>query len=442
MSIDQARSAGSPKTSVLQDSRSIKGKAGDAGDTPEGGFSSLLTAISPSVELPAGEAGVFTRPLANDKDLKEDVSLLLPAPAISLVDLSSSMNIRVDGESRVSGGLSALKAAAAGLGKLSESFELQAVKSTNAVVGEALVSPTVGISVQAEGLQGLDPRVQNLLHGRLSMDSNVGDSVVNAQLTQPDRTLADASLSQIEVGASLDPRAQKLLQARRVLGEDLKADVTKVRLESLAVRAASDLDLSAKDAIQAKLSVTGDFAARLLEPLERPRGKSFGSAGPSAAEGGWTPYAHHIRPVGDMPSNPNPVVTVQAQAQVADKVSYWLTQGIQNAELTLDGFGSEPVEVSILLKGGEAHVGFRSDLPEVRQMLEGAVSQLKDALGREGVLLSGVTVGGSGADGSGRQQEQRQGFNANRGGGTAQVASEPRILRAPMSVGRSLDIFV
>jgi flagellar hook-length control protein FliK len=136
------------------------------------------------------------------------------------------------------------------------------------------------------------------------------------------------------------------------------------------------------------------------------------------------------------------MVTMPAQAQVADKVSYWVTQGIQNAELTLDGFGADPVEVSILLKGGEAHVGFRSDQPEVRQMLEGALSQLKDSLEREGVVLSGVTVGGSGADGGGRQQGQRRDPAANRVGGAAQAASENRILRAPTSVGRSLDIFV
>ena len=297
--------------------------------------------------------------------------------------------------------------------------------------------------MQSEGVQRLDPRAQNPLRVRFSQGDENQQNLTNTQSAPPDLTLGEGDVVQSEIGTGVDPRAQKLVQARRTLGEELRADATHVRLESRAVQAASELEVGGKEATLAKLPLAGDFAARLLEPIERTRGKSFGSVGVSGAEGGWTQYAHHARPVGDLPSSLSAMVTTPIQTQVADKVSYWVTQGIQNAELKLDGFGAEPVEVSILLKGGEAHVGFRSDQPEVRQMLEGALSQLKDALEREGVLLSGVTVGGSGANGSGRQQEQRQGSSANRGGaGGVPTAPEPRILRASTLVGRSLDIFV
>jgi hypothetical protein len=462
MSIEQAGPAVSPKTSTAQDNRTIKGKAGDAGNTPTGGFSSLLSAVSPAAELPAAELGVSRLLSGNDKELKEDESLLVPAPQISLMDLSSPNEMRIGmgalaSEDLVAEGehLSVLNSAAAagvgvgvGVGNFNSPSGLQTVVPTKPLVSETLVSlaeltVAAGNLGQSEGAQGLDPKAQKSVRSRPSQGDEIQPNLTNTQSVATDLTLDEVNGAQSVVGMGVDPRAQKLMQARRSLGEELRADATHVRLESQAVQAASELDLGGKEAMLSKLPLTGDFVARLLEPIERARGKSFGPAGVSGAEGGWTQYAHHARPVGDLPSNFNAMVTTQMQTQVADKVSYWVTQGTQNAELKLDGFGAEPVEVSILLKGGEAHVGFRSDQPEVRQMLEGALSQLKDALEREGVPLAGVTVGGSGANGSGRQQEPRQGSNANRGSADGvPTASEPRILRASTSVGRSLDIFV
>ena len=400
MSIEQAGPPVSPKASAPQDKRGVKGGADAAGEAPEGGFATLLTAISPSVDPPATEVSNVAQLPAAKEDLKEDESLLVVAPPIGLVNFSNLIPDAADAS--VSEGSIALDVAAIAPGGLpdpSSPSGLQTPKSTVPVIDKVVVSP--------------------------------------AELAQGDKNLVPTA-----VGASVDLQVQKLVQARRTVGEELKADASNVRLEARALKAASDLELGGKDAIQSKLSLASEFATRLLEPVERPRGKLFGSLGGSVADSGWTPYAHHARPVGDMPSNFNAMATVQTQTQVADKVSYWLTQGVQNAELKLDGFGADPVEVSILLKGGEAHVGFRSDQPEVRQMLEGALSQLKDAMEREGVLLSGVTVGGSGADGGRSQQEQRQGSSANRGGGVDQASSEPRVIRASTSVGRSLDIFV
>jgi hypothetical protein len=387
MSIDQAGAAIGPKTSTAPDSRAVKGKATDAEEAPEGGFFLLLSAISPAVELPAVQQravdeSVSTPPPAIEKDLKEEVALLANEGLIA--------------EGR---GFSAINPAASGADRFNRDTRTQEIASTKPPASESLLAPT-------------------------------------------DLKVVEGDLVQTAAAQGIDPRVQKAVQARHALGEDIRADLANARLELRAVKAASEIDLGGKDAMQAKVAMVGDFAARFLEPMERPRGKSFGSAGNSGAEAGWTQYAHHARTTMDAPSNFNAMVTMPAQAQVADKVSYWVTQGIQNAELTLDGFGADPVEVSILLKGGEAHVGFRSDQPEVRQMLEGALSQLKDSLEREGVVLSGVTVGGSGADGGGRQQGQRRDPAANRVGGAAQAASENRILRAPTSVGRSLDIFV
>ena len=435
--VDQAVPAISPTTSTAQDSLGIKGKAGDA---PEGGGFSLLSAVGLAVELPVAEPALSTPPSDNEKELKEEVSLLVPAPQVGLVDRSNPSVTRVD-----SGAMASEDLVAQGERLIALT---PAVVPTQPSADETLVLPAqlmlaAGSSAQSESVQGGDPRAQKPLQARPSQGDETQPNLANAQSVSTDLTLGDVNGAQSVVGMGVDPRAQKLVQARRTLGEELRADATQGRFDLRAGQVASELEGVGKEIVLAKLPLAGDFAARLLEPIERTRGKSFGSVGVSGAEGGWTQYAHHARPVADLPSNFNAMVTTPMQTQVADKVSYWVTQGIQNAELKLDGFGAEPVEVSIFLKGGEAHVGFRSDQPEVRQMLEGALSQLKDALDREGVLLSGVTVGGSGANGSGRQQEPRQDSSANRGGAVGvATASEPRTLRALTSVGRSLDIFV
>ena len=140
-----------------------------------------------------------------------------------------------------------------------------------------------------------------------------------------------------------------------------------------------------------------------------------------------------------------PQATV-ADTRVAETVSYWASQGgIQNAELTLDGFGKDPVEVSISLNNDQAQIGFRTDQAEVRQALEGAASQLKDMLSGEGLQLVGVSVGSSGRDSAGGDDPRQRSQQARRSA-LAAAASVPlsasvnRSLARP--VGRSLDLFV
>ena len=133
------------------------------------------------------------------------------------------------------------------------------------------------------------------------------------------------------------------------------------------------------------------------------------------------------------------------EMMVAEQVSYWIAGKVQNAELRLDVFGRQPVEVSISMNGSEAQVEFRTDQPEVRQVLEGAVAHLRDLLKDEGLSLGGVFVGSSG--------QQRQG-----GQGSASPASDASLRQARVEVaqttasskpahghptaGRSVDLFV
>lgn len=127
---------------------------------------------------------------------------------------------------------------------------------------------------------------------------------------------------------------------------------------------------------------------------------------------------------------------------VAETVSYWASHGVQTAELKLDGFGDEPVEVSILLNGDQAQIDFRTDQAGVRQVLENAAAQLKDMLSSQGLQLAGVSVGTSGKGGdTGSERRQRPGVQQVTLVKTdAIVAATSRA--ANPAVGRSLDLFV
>lgn len=131
-----------------------------------------------------------------------------------------------------------------------------------------------------------------------------------------------------------------------------------------------------------------------------------------------------------------------ADGAVAETVSYWATNGVQSAELTLDGLGDEPVEVRISVEGDQAQIDFRSDQPEVRQVLESASAQLKAMLSSEGLQLTGMSVGTSGRGGAqdnGRQP--RPGARQTTLGSVepARVAST-RVANA--AVGQALDLYV
>ena len=133
---------------------------------------------------------------------------------------------------------------------------------------------------------------------------------------------------------------------------------------------------------------------------------------------------------------------VVPDSPVAETVSYWATQGVQNAELTLDGLGLEPVEVHISVDGDQTQVDFRTNQPDVRQALESASAQLKTMLSGEGLQLTGMSVGTSSqgnnpSDGRQPRPAPRQ---------ATVVSLEPVQAAAARpghpSVGRALDLYV
>ena len=137
-----------------------------------------------------------------------------------------------------------------------------------------------------------------------------------------------------------------------------------------------------------------------------------------------------------------PELQMSPDVYVAEKVAYWISNDVQNAEMKLDGIGLDPVEVSIRMHGNEAHVAFRTDELQARNALESAGAHLKELLQREGLVLTGVSVGTAGAgDSGGGDAKSRQG--ARQGSVSAVV---PPSTRSESLTGRStgarLDLFV
>ena len=129
--------------------------------------------------------------------------------------------------------------------------------------------------------------------------------------------------------------------------------------------------------------------------------------------------------------------------EFSEEVSYWIGQDIQKAEMTLDGLGLNPVEVSISMQGNEAQVMFRTDEVQTREALSSAAEELQEALSRQGVALSSVSVGTSHSGGAQQQNSgggQRPGWKV----GTVEVAEVAQAAQTVRTLGpgRTVDLFV
>ncbi|WP_394791794.1 flagellar hook-length control protein FliK [Rhodoferax sp.] len=215
------------------------------------------------------------------------------------------------------------------------------------------------------------------------------------------------------------------------------ADTRADRMASLAATGSWTMPVMEPSATQAATD-----AVEALKLAMSERHENTSSEQVKAPEGLGGP--HHFTPTVHFESATAVVDVGQPmpEAAVADQVSYWISKGIQNAELTFNGADSHPVEVSISLSGNEAHVEFRSDQADTRDFLTGAASHLKDLLQSEGMVLSGLSVGSSGAGNAGAR-ERRASPDAQQKNiriATEEVAVRPATSARPS--GRAVDLFV
>ncbi len=175
---------------------------------------------------------------------------------------------------------------------------------------------------------------------------------------------------------------------------------------------------------------------------ERPATKPNSSSGGSGTD---SLFGAALTPPGAAGSDYTiaEAAAVVPETALAETVSYWVSHDVQNAELTLDGFGDDPVQVSISMQGEQTQIDFRCDQLEVRQALENAAPELKELLSNQGLSLAGWSVGSSGRDNMAgdapprQRQDNRKALLIK----TQDVATIGQA-RGHMPVGRSLDIFV
>ena len=194
--------------------------------------------------------------------------------------------------------------------------------------------------------------------------------------------------------------------------------------------------------------VSGQTAQGAADWLRGGQALARGGDGTAPVGGGYGQGATHeptaLTDSADIGQPFDPSAALGPEDAVAEQVAYWVNQNIQNAELTIEHAG-RPVEVTVSLQGKEAHVTFRSDEGQTRDLIDANIDQLRELLGREGLELSGVTVGQSGGQSgqSGEENAQRDGQQRGARQASVQVPSvaanggRPSVL-----TDRSVDVFV
>lgn len=402
MSMERSGAATSAKAVAGTENHGGKGKVktgGEADAAAAGGFFAILTSLDPSVEQGAeGEP-----PLATE-DQPQIAVLPASDPTIALV--TSQPDLPTD--------LAML---------LTQAGEHVADKLT-AVVDAGSSMAKVGTRLPVSAMRAEKPEVTVAVFVPLGSDKS-------------------GEVKQVAEGL-LEQMAQGLpAQRQKAKGAEFQADTAARLAESRTLKQLSLAEGMGREPALSGALLTAGISDSVLRQADRTVPKSSFSSTGNGVEGIWGQQAFQAGGRVDAPSVMADPSTLSLESMVADTVSYWVAQGVQNAELKLDGFGDHPVEVSISLKGEAAHIDFRTDQPEIRKLLEGATAHLKDLLTSEGLVLSGVSVGASGQDGTGAQdQRNRPGARQATITSTEAQPAAKAAPRASQSVGRAVDLFV
>ena len=210
-------------------------------------------------------------------------------------------------------------------------------------------------------------------------------------------------------------------RAERALPGPLRVDAQAVVPELASVGGAAGARRSGQD-------TAGDGAGQ--------HGGSHGAAGWAAPD--FTPTVQYDAALSNLDAAAQPDTAFDRQ--LADQLRHWASQGVRSAELTVGT--SEPVQVRIALDGNEAQVQFRAEHAATRDMLAGSVDQLRELLGAQGLVLSGVSVGAHGAhDGRGQPGSEADARAARQPAAQAAAPAEA-VAAAPHRPAGALDLYV
>jgi flagellar hook-length control protein FliK len=412
MSVERSSAPASPKATTGADGTGAKGKVksgSEADAAASGGFAAILTALEPQAEVSPDTAAplVAQVPLPPDASVLPDTGLISALPPVLPVEWVPPAVQAIDA------GLTG-EPAQAGL---------------KGLTGE------VGVDAMAAGVSG---GLASVRHVALSADKV---DLSNEKL----RPLGADKAGDLQqsVHALLDQMSQSLPgMTPKARGLDMKSAAATSLAESKVLHQATLTEvMTLEPALSSTLlaSGLGDGSLRLAD---RIGAKSSIPSGGSGLEGSWGQTSFQSTSNTDAPSVLIDPSAPSFETTLADTVSYWVKQGVQNAELKLDGLDGESIAVSIALNGDEANIEFRTDKPETRQALEGAVAHLKDLFSSEGLVLSGVSVGASGQDKAGAQEQGNQPGVRQFAFASAEKAPTERLPRVTPSSGRALDLYV
>ena len=251
------------------------------------------------------------------------------------------------------------------------------------------------------------------------------------------RSAADAQVAAGQGAAATTTLAQRLVDRQ----EDLRAQLAPL----VAARAAAAADVTGPPAAaEAGASLWASRSERHSERVSDTAGGLTATQGSNGAGAAASPLFAPVD-AGSAAASGNGAGLAE---RMVEQVSWWLSQKTQGAEMTLDMANGQSVSVSVQVQGNEAQVAFRSDQADMRQMLTQAESQLKDLLGGQGLMLSGMSVGTqSGNAGQAAQQGEPDGRRDAHSTGRGTVAVAPEAVRAVATgprapSGRSLDLYV
>lgn len=490
--MEQARIAGSQGGSGTQGAQPARGKpqspsAGSAADpAAQGGFLALLTALDdasqgtlPAADLSTGMAAGSdpqnTPAFAQNPDpatLAAWQGWLLQGAAAGAGVSMGAAGSAVAGQAAADGavGMPGLAGVAGAVGSAQQPlFAGQVVQTVGAnglaaastlagqapgipglpvadglPVSEGLVAQTALLDSAAEaagpqpkpGAAALHNRAASRLHNALSKSA---ESLVAGVASVANRPGMDNTQA-LAAAASAAPPAQAVVEPRDAGGHLAQAAVHGGR-EPLAGLGNASLTPVQEAFMESRAASHGAGAGG---------GDAGGQpSGDAAAWGDWgllqpSPGAE-VASVDGAAVFADPAQRT-AEEYIADQVTYWVSQQTQNAEMTLDRDG-QPVQVTVSLSGGEAHVTFRSDQAQTRELLDSSLSQLRDLLQNEGLVLAGATVETSARDGASAQSGDSGPRQGREGGRRAQVVASVPSSVAPAQRGsganhRAVDLFV
>lgn len=313
--------------------------------------------------------------------------------------------------------------------------------------GAGVVDPLAGLAPQTEMPDPLPAPTALPSNPPQVMDQSLRQALATGA-DKPERAIEQAvfSIGQGQEGRekkadSLLGQMESLVPLRPTRGKGAEQPA-RAGSSLLGSRLSSSMEAAPRDPVILGALMNSGVGEGIVRQVDRSTASPSALSGAYGSDGVWGQQAPFAGTGADLSAAmPDPSQS-SLESMVADTVSYWVAQGVQNAELKLDGLGPDPVDVSISLKGDEAQIDFRTDQPEIRQVLEGAAAHLKELLAKEGLVLSGVSVGSSSQQGAGAQEQRhRQGARQADIARVEVAPTEPRP-RAIQSLAGAVDIFV